>query len=163
MLDADQLRALLHYDLATGVFIWRVSTSSRACAGAVAGTINDRGYRRLQISGKRYYVHRLAWLYVTGEWPTDDIDHIDLNRANNRFSNLRPATRSQNLANTRPRTRNSSGLKGVSWNRNAHKWRADICIDGKTRFLGYFTTPAAAHDAYNSAATEHHGDFARGS
>jgi hypothetical protein len=105
--------------------------------------------------------HRLAYLYMTGEWPPAGIDHRDTNRSNNRWNNLRAATQLQNSTNSSIRIDNTSGYKGVYWHIGARKWRAQIVSKGKIHLLGYFSTPQAAHRAYCEAAIRLHGEFAR--
>jgi hypothetical protein len=153
-----RLRELLRYDPATGVFIWLINKSNRVEFGTVAGSIvEDRGYRSIRIDGRPYRAHRLAWLWMTGEWPSHGIDHINGIPGDDRWANLRAATQSQNLANMRKSSRNTSGFKGVFWHSGARKWRARL----KSIHLGYFDCPAAAHEAYMRAAREHFGEFAR--
>ena len=164
-LTAQRLRELLSYDARTGGFTWAVSRGGNAKAGTVAGTVNSGprcgggGYRNITIDGKRYYAHRLAWLYVNGSWPEHEIDHRDLDRDNNRFVNLREATRLQNLAN-RPLYRNSTtGFKGVTVKHR--RWRARIKVNGQEIYLGSFESPEQAHAAYAMAAVDIHGEYAK--
>jgi hypothetical protein len=157
----EELVLLLSYDPNTGQFRWRISKGGRAHEGDVAGTVLPSGYRRIKIDDRRYYSHRLAWLYVTGEWPAAEIDHINCDPGDNRWGNLRLATSSQNKANSRKRADNTSGLKGVTWDGRNRKWQAQIMAGGRRRSLGYFADPAAAHAAYVAAATKTFGDFAR--
>ncbi|MCK9994454.1 MAG: hypothetical protein Dbin4_02974, partial [Alphaproteobacteria bacterium] len=98
-LTQSRLKELLHYDPDTGVFTRRVQTSSNARVGDVAGCLHPEGYRHIQIDGKRYAAHRLAWLYMTGEWPTNQLDHLNGVRDDNRWGNLREATHGQNQQN----------------------------------------------------------------
>ena len=154
-LTAIRLRSQLVYDPETGIFRRRIDVSN-VKAGSVAGTL-VRGYRIIAIDGKRYPAHRLAWLYVTGDWPIGEVDHRDLDRDNNRWINLRDASRSQNQGNRKIRRGNLSGWKGVTWHRRDKRWRAQL---GK-RYLGGFTCPAAAHFKYLVEAAKHFGDFAR--
>jgi hypothetical protein len=156
----ERLRELLDYDPLTGVFIWLVSPSRNTPAGSVAGA-NSEGYRLIRVDGGRYKGHQLAWLYMTGEWPPSRIDHEDTNRGNNIWTNLRLATNSQNKANMGKRADNTSGFKGVRWYPTTRKWAAQIGHQGKTKNLGYFTTPEQAHAAYCSAAQRLFGEFAR--
>ena len=109
----QEVRRILRYDPDTGYFFWRVPLGSCA-AGSKAGVIHPTGYVVITIAGKHYLAHRLAHFYQTGEWPSDDIDHKDRDRSQNRWENIRPATRSQNGANAKVSKRNVSGLKGVS-------------------------------------------------
>ena len=163
MLTSTRLREILDYDPDTGVFTRRVTTSNRAKIGDMAGFIKSNGYRYICIDGKTYREHRLVWLFITGAWPDAEIDHINLEKADNRFANLRAATRSENLANTRVRNGNTSRLKGISWHKRDKKWRARIAAPGKQKYLGNFDCPAAAHFAYIVAADKAFGEFARAS
>jgi hypothetical protein len=154
MISHARLLELVKYDPETGVFTRR-KKSTRLHIGDVCGWKNGNGYIRFEIDGGRYHAHRLAWLYVTGEWPVGEIDHINRDKSDNRISNLRPASRSQNSANS-PRR---SHLKGATFSRG--RWRAQICHNYKNRHLGYFATEQAAHEAYLDAARECFGQFAR--
>lgn len=98
---------------------------------------------------------------MTGEWPVNDIDHANGGRSDNRWLNLRGATRGQNLANKKMDARNTSGFKGVSWSQKSQKWQAHIKVQRKSMFLGFFDTKEAAHAAYCVAADHHFGEFAR--
>jgi len=148
-----------------GEFRWRARQDRRAqCnalfAGKIAGTFSY-GYRQIMIDYRLYLAHRLAWLYQTGAWPPDQIDHIDCDKGNNRFANLRLATNSQNQQNRGVRSDNTSGHKGVCWHRRDRKWSARIRHNGKTMHLGYFDTIEQASAAYASASLKYHGGFAR--
>lgn len=160
-ITAVRLRELLHYDPETGVFTHRVGRKGRGTrAGDVAGRIRKQdGYRRIGLDHGRYVASRLAWLYMTGEWPAAEIDHINCVRSDDRFINLRPATRDENARNTRRPSSNTSGLKGVSW--RGGKWRATIKKDRKPIHIGFFASPEAAHAAYVAKAQELFGEFAR--
>lgn len=159
---ADWLKGRLHYDPLTGQFKWLVNVARRSPAGSVAGTFEARGYIRISIEGRKYLAHRLAWLYMTGEWPKNQIDHRDLNASNNAWSNLREATHGQNIANQGARKNNLSGWKGIYFRHKRRKWRAAIYIESRKVDLGLFACPAAAHLAYLLAAVRHFGEFARG-
>ena len=161
MLKASRLRELLHYDPETGVFTWIVPPCNSIHAGDAAGSPNGKGYLVIGVDRVRVGSHRLAWLYMTGEWPNGQIDHIDLNRSNNRWANLRDATQSQNLANTLARANSKSGFKGVYWHKRRAKWHAQIRHRGKGKSLGLFDSAGDAHRAYYAAAKELHGEFAR--
>jgi hypothetical protein len=164
IITAERLRQLLHYDPDTGVLTWLINRrgyNGGVRIGDVAGWISTKGYRKIRIDGREYRAARLAWLYMAGEWPKAEIDHIDGDRADDRFCNLREATASQNLANAPMRADNTSGFKGVSWCKRAGKWRAHIKINGKSRTLGRFATPERAFIAYMLEAWKHYGDFAR--
>jgi len=158
MSRAARIRSILGYDKDTGVFVWLVS-KGKCKAGSVAGTSNTTGHVQISVDGKKYLAHRLAWLCVTGEWPTQEIDHINGVRSDNRFANLRQASRSQNAQNARLRRDNTSGRKGVTWCKNNLKWKAEIAVNFKRIRLGYFNSLDAASEAYNAAADAYHGDF----
>ncbi len=167
MPDAERLREVLDYDPETGVFAWKQREGARKgwntrFAGTRAGCLSQ-GYVAVKIDGVLYLAHRLAWLYVHGEWPLQ-IDHIDTNRANNRFANLRLADTSQNGANRGPPRNNSSGFKGVTYcagGKRRKRWQAAIKRGQRMFNLGRFATPEEAHAAYAKAAAEHFGEFAR--
>lgn len=115
----------------------------------------------IKIDSRSYSAHRLAWLFSTGVWPTKALDHKDGNKANNKLKNLRLATNSQNKQNGRKYRTNKSGFKGVHWDNEAKKWRAQIRVLGKGKTLGRFVTKQKARVAYSKAARKHFGEFAR--
>lgn len=158
-LTAERLRELLDYDPVTGIFRWRVSLR-RGLAGAIAGTVRRDGYRKITILRTQHYSHRLAWLYVYGGWPADEIDHKDNTPGHDWIDNLRPATRPQQSANSVLHADNQTGLKGVSYEPRTGKWQARIRINGVQRHIGYFATAEAAHAAYAAGAHASFGDFA---
>lgn len=149
-LTQQKLKEIICYDHETGVFKRIVSVSPKAMAGMNAGTINDNGYLKVQINGKRYLGHRLAWFYVYGYFPTKHIDHINGVRNDNRILNLRLATIKENKQNLRKAHKNnkSSGMLGVSWHKGNGKFRAQITKDGKYKCLGYFDEKKDAYQAY---------------
>ena len=153
-LKAERLRELLNYDPETGVFTWRVSRRATARPGSVAGTITPKGYRAIWI-GANYRAHRLAWLYVHGEWPSGEIDHIDGNRANNAIANLRDVSTSFNHENLRKaRSDSRHGFLGVS--PMGKRWKARITVRGKFQHLGIYDTPEEAHAVYLEAKRRLH-------
>lgn len=154
-LTVERLRELLDYDPDTGLFTWRVRTRNSVKFGDVAGCFSSTGYWQIQIDGRKHRAHRLAWLYVTGEWPTSDLDHINGIRDDNRIANLRAATRSENGQNQRePQSHNKVGYLGVHSHQG--KFRAIIILDGKKKHIGCFPTPEAAHAAYLEAKRRLH-------
>jgi len=159
-LTAGLLRSIVGYDPATGAMTWLISPGPRAPIGSKAGRLNG-GYLHVKIMGRSYSVHRLAWLYVHGRWPVPSLDHRDGNPCNNAIANLREATPQQQSANKRKPRSNTSGFKGVGWNRSKQCWFATIKRDGKQVNLGYFDSPEVAHAAYFRAAVEIYGEFAR--
>lgn len=154
--QAAQLREMFHYDPQTGEFTRKVTTASRARAGDVAGNIHaPSGYWVIRALGHQYKAHRLAWLYMTGAWPAHTIDHIDGDRQNNRWSNLRDVPRAINYQNKRSARSNSkTGLLGVAICNG--RYQAKIAKDKKTFYLGCYGTPEEAHAAYVQAKRELH-------
>jgi hypothetical protein len=154
---ADEVRALLDYDAAAGIFRWRDAPCTHILAGAVAGNCDMKGYTRISINGRQHKAHRLAWLYVTGAWPEHQIDHIDGQRSNNAISNLRSVTSFQNCHNrAKQRSPASSRYIGVSWERIRRRWKAQIGLGGKQRYLGLFDTQEEAYSAYLAAKAQLH-------
>ena len=170
----EQVRSLLDYNPATGVFIWRFRAGSDIGTkifngrfpGTRADTLRPDGYTRIRltVNGKyrSYQAHRLAWLYVHGDLPEYEIDHINRNRTDNRLANLRPATSAENKRNVPARKTNKSGYKGVvdaSAVNPSKPWCAYIQINRKNRNLGYFYTKQEASAAYKAASLSLHGEF----
>lgn len=150
---------LVSYDPESGRFIW-VKTGRHTKAGAEAGSMSSNGYRRVNLERIEFLAHRLAWFWMTKEWPKAEIDHINGDKADNRWVNLREANRSQNKANTRSWLNSASGMKGVHRHPGTRKWRASIQVNGKTLHLGYFEDASEAKEAYERAAIHHFGEFA---
>lgn len=157
-LTAAQVRTLLAYDPETGIFTW-VRPRKGMKKNAPAGSVKANGYLQVGISRRYYSLHRLAWLITTGKWPIAQIDHKNGNKLDNRWSNLREASRSQNMWNRRKSAANTSGFKGVRW--EAKKWRVRLKYHGKLLHIGFFDTVEAAHAAYCEAAKQYYGEFAR--
>lgn len=150
-LTQSQLKNCLDYSRSTGVFVWK--TGKRA--GQKAGSVGDHGYRRIQINGKRYLAGRLAYLYVEGEWPPEEIDHMNGDEDDNRWCNLRAASRSENAINRGVQSNNKFGMRGVSWHKGMQKWCANIKIKGKQIYLGSFFYHQDAIHARWKAEREH--------
>ncbi len=158
-ITAERLKEMVYYDRASGIFTWRVSSKTRF-VGKPAGWI-DNGYTRLKLDGRLYRAHRLAWLYVTGKWPTNEIDHRNRNRSDNSFANLREATRSQNQQNSSIKApQKTGGTKGVFWHSRDQRWAARICINRHRIHLGTYRTIEPAILAYNEAAIRLFGEYA---
>ncbi len=167
-LTQEYLKELLHYNQKTGRFTWAKDRTG-VSKGAIAGSFNHYGYRQIVIYGTNYLAHRLAWLYENGEWPSDQIDHINEDKADNKITNLRIANNSQNNRNRGPNKTNKSGYKGVSWSKWHNKWRARINIDEKDykdlglktpyKSLGFFKSKEDAIEVYKQAAKKYHGEF----
>jgi hypothetical protein len=156
MITHTRLRELAHYCPETGQFT-HLQSKGRKKAGMPAGSLRSDGYVYIMFDGQRALAHRFAWLYVTNEWPTQEIDHRDGNKANNAFANLRQVSRRMNTENKRTAKRTSTtGLLGVI--RHRHKFVACIVSEGKRTYLGTFETPEDAHEAYVQAKRRlHHG------
>lgn len=157
MVTQDRLQALMDYIPETGKFVRKVRRGRIGLAGSLAGTVNQKGYVVIEIDGRPYTAHRLAWLFVTGEMPKNQIDHLDRNKQNNAWSNLREATNAQNHQNrVEPLRSNKSGFLGVCFHKAAGKWVAQIKKDGRRIYLGLHDTPEAAHAAYLAAKADLH-------
>ena len=161
MLTQQRLKQLLRYDPETGLFWWVVPRRG-VQMHRPAGRANaaGHGYCEIGVDGKLYRTHRLAFLYMEGELPDGDVDHIDRNRVNNSWANLRLASRSENCANTETRANNTSGHPGVVWDKTRGKWRAQIRLGGKKTNLGRFLTFEEAKAAHDIAAKQEFGAFA---
>lgn len=150
----------LRYDERTGRLWWRVRASGRKM-DVPAGGLNAQGYYCVTVLGKNYRAARLIWLLKTGNWPKHEVDHRSTVRHDDRWKNLREATRPQNRANSSRYKNNSSGHKGVSWHSQHNKWYVTIQKHGKPTFIGLFSAKKKAITAYKSAAHQHFGEFAR--
>lgn len=170
IIEHSKLLELLSYDPATGVFTWRVDMRTgngggriNAHAGDMAGCVvksASTSYIQIRVHKRLYSAHALAWYYVTGTFP-EMVDHRDLDGTNNRLTNLRPCTKSTNAANTRAPKNNTSGVKGVYYDKSRDKWAVEIRC-GNTRYrLGRFPTLEKAASVYEAKAIELFGEFAR--
>jgi hypothetical protein len=143
-----EIKALLHYDPETGIFTWAIALPTRKI-GARAGRDSSNGYRSIKIGGRMFLEHRLAWVYMTGVLPPHQIDHINGQRRDNRWANLRAASSSQNMQNQR-------GVKGAYSHKPSGTWQSSIKVNGKTIWLGKFPTFEEARAAYLAAKKIHH-------
>lgn len=151
----------LGYDPETGQFMWLKRVSRAVRAGTPCGSKHHTGYIVMRYGERQVRAHRLAWFIMTGNWPADQIDHINGVKDDNRFENLREATASENRCNVAKLATNRSGLKGVFWAKQRQLWGAAICKDRKQRIIGYYNTPEAAHEAYLEQMVLLHGAFAK--
>lgn len=177
LVTSSHIKELLNYDPDTGIFIWHTRpvrkyyknfdiSWNRKFANKKAGSKNrfkldKTDYLRIDIYDRHYAAHRLAWLYMTGKWPNGAIDHRDGNGLNNKWNNLRLANAVQNGGNRKINENNTSGYKGVSFDKSRGLYRAVIKTDGKTKHIGRYVTPEEAHIAYMVAAKRYFGEFAR--
>lgn len=149
-LTAARLKALVSYSPEDGLFKWIARTGSMS-AGDAAGSRHVSGYIEVSIDGVQHKAHRLAWLYMNGEWPESEIDHINGVRHDNRAANLRLATRAENMQNKRRYASNSSGVQGVCFHRATGKWSSSIQAGKKRYHLGVFGSKEDAGEAYRRA------------
>lgn len=159
-LTPEFIRSVLNYDPLTGIMTWAQTLSNRSPKGSVVSYESD-GRPTVRICGKLYRVSRVAWVIMKGEWPEHEIDHRDTDCANNKWSNLRAATRHENARNKKRTSRNTSGFKGVYWYERCKKWRAKIMCDGVDYHLGLFDDKDDARKAYEAAAVKLHAEFRR--
>lgn len=160
LITHDDLLRQLRYDAETGAFTWKVK-SKKSSIGGGAGGVRPHGYEMIGLWYRRYYSHRLAWFYITGKWPAGQIDHINGDRSDNRFCNLRIATHSENQHNRGRQINNRSGAPGVHWANREQRWIAKIKINGKTRHIGAFIELSAAIAARQLAEQKFFGTFTR--
>ena len=158
----DRLHELFAYDENTGVLTRKIRTSNKIKAGDAAGFMRADGYWIAHVDGSQIMVHRIIWAMMTNEWPTEEIDHENHDPSDNRWDNLREVSHLQNMQNTKVRSDNITGFKGVSRKKNkkANPWVAQISVDGGRNHLGYFPTAELAYAAYCRAALELHGEYA---
>ncbi len=149
-INSDDVREHLGYDPATGRFWWKDEP----------GTIAGNGYHYIRVCGKMRLAHRMAWAFHYGEEPDGLVDHINGDRSDNRIVNLRLASYSQNSANAKRHSRNTSGFKGASWDKHKKMWQATITVQRKQIMIGRYKTKEEAHAAYVREARRHQGEFA---
>jgi len=160
--SAALLHELLEYDQITGGLHWKVRAARNVFAGSPAGCLTKTGYLCIRINRVTYRANRIIWRWMTGEDPGPDvIDHIDGDRLNNAFDNLRRASYAENNRNRTVNRNNTSGYKGVCWHKNEKKWYVAIRHNGVKKHIGCFSQLEAAHAAYRKASAEFHGKFAR--
>lgn len=154
MISAAVLREWLDYDPATGVFRWRKSPPGKKYAGVVAGSREASGYIRIKLFGRKYWAHRLAVLWMTGQWPAKQVDHKNRLRSDNRWDNLRGASHHQNQQNRVAQRNSVTGIRGVS--RCGRRWRVDFGGE----YHGLYASASLAEAAYKRLALETHKEFA---
>ena len=161
----DEIReyAISHLDFSQsdGQIRWlKRPPRSKVVIGSIAGSIDKDGYRRICLKGRQYVASRISWLVNNGKFPKNQIDHINNDVSDNRVENLRDATSKQNSYNRRKPLSNTSGYKGVTFHKRDKRWQACVEVDGKTNFLGYFSSAESAHKSYCSAIDKLHGPYA---
>ena len=173
MISHERVLALLEYDPDTGKLFWRervgpggsITAFNRRYAGTEAGYLSDNGsynriYIKVTIKPDRFYAHRLIWFMQTSEWPEDEIDHINGDGTDNRWANLRKATRAQNMKNHSGNAGGTqTGYRGVSFSKNGERFVAKITVDQQQLHLGVFDTAEEAYAAYEQASLKHFGEW----
>lgn len=147
------------FDYSNGELYWKIRPSPKRNVGDCAGTISG-SYKKIQVFGKTYQAHRLIFLMIHGYLPKI-IDHIDNNKWNNKIENLREATNSQNMCNVKIPSSNTSGVKGVCWNKNKNAWQVQLRLHGKLNYLGLYKDKELAELVIFEARNKFHGEFAR--
>lgn len=158
-LTEDYLKSILSYDPHTGVFLWRAPTGRRAKKGSIAGSRSDQGYVYIRIHRRLFRAHRLAFLYMEGALPETFVDHINGDKSDNRWVNLRKASLTENNRNNRNRPMGESGYRGVCRRPGGSTWIAGITVNRKRIHLGSFATKEQAAQAYRDAAEKYHKEF----
>lgn len=155
LISLEELKRTLRYESETGKFFWLVRPSTHVRPGSEAGYIESWGYRVIAIRGKHYKAHRLAWFYVHGYWPYPQVDHINRDPADNRITNLRCVSQSQNHRNKKRKPR------GYCWNKKSNKWQVSFKIPmGKVKYLGLYDKEEDAAKVYKEYMQIHHPEFA---
>ena len=154
MITQEHLKEILEYNIETGVLNWKEKRNSRALKGSRAGGLHPNGSIVIGINGKYYLAHRLAWLYVYGEFPKKNIDHINHNRTDNRIKNLRDVNNTENLRNCGLSCKNTSGYSGVSYSKTRRKWIASVKYNQKSIYIGGYDTPEEAAEGAISKRLE---------
>jgi len=157
-LTQERLKELLSYCKETGLFT-RLVTAGGMKAGVVAGTMHSDGYVTVRVDNYIYKAHRLAWFYEYGFFPPNEIDHINRVRDDNRITNLRLATKSENLRNRPVFERSKSGIKGIYFNKRLKKWQAKLFVNKKIIHLGWHKDIDDAKKAYKLGSIKYHGEF----
>jgi len=164
MITQEELKRIIHYNPETGVFTRLIAYARGMSVGSILGSPDKDGYLRIHIYGKTYKSHRLAFLYMTGSIPKNEIDHIDRIKSNNKWSNLRSASRKENAANQNKFKTNTSGYIGVRFDKKRHNspkpWKVTIEVNGKKIHLGYYTTAKEGAIVFDLEAIKYRGVFA---
>lgn len=161
MLTQKQLQKELVYDLSTGEFHRRIARCNRVEIGDLVGTLDSHGYLQIRVSGRLYLGNRLAWLYMTGDWPPLDIEHRDNVRSNNRWHNLRLTTRVRNGMNRRCRKDSLTKMKNIMQCGEGGRYRVRVSVGRRRVHVGYFDTLKEAEEAHVRAAVRYYGAFGR--
>lgn len=152
----EYLHQIFDYDKETGYLIWKINKDPFKCKGKIAGSVDSIGYRIIVIDGVNYKSHRVVWLYHNGCWPEDQIDHINRNKDDNRIENLRECSTKENCQNRKKQRNNTSGHTGVNWSKSCNKWRVEICVNRKGKYLGLYENLEEAIQIYKEAKRKYH-------
>jgi len=158
--EIGEIFNVLDYEKDSGRLVWKDRRGGRVNVGDVAGNTEGTDYIRVHVAGRKFLAHRLAYLLVTGTFPKFDIDHINGIKTDNKWENLREATRRENMYNKKAPRTNTSGFKGVSLDKRNLKWIASIRTPEGTQFIGHFCCAEDASKAYNTKADALHKEFA---
>ena len=162
MVTQEHLKFILDYNPDTGIFTWiNPNKYSKQKFGDIAGSVDGKGYIHIRIDGSRYKAHRLAWIYMYGIEPKDQIDHINNIKTDNKIKNLRECNNQQNCFNKKLQKNNKSGVKGVSWNKTLNKWTAYLNVNKKKKFIGLFDDIELAELVMYEARIKYHGEYAK--
>ncbi len=151
---------MLDYNPETGMFTWIVVPNNTIKLGRVAGKLMPNGYINIRVKKRNYYAHRLAFLWMTGSFPKETVDHVNNRKSDNRWKNLRPASMSENMINVKMRSNNTSGCKGVYWHKGAQKWHARGTKNKTSKSLGLFASLEEASNRFKEWQKNNFGDFA---
>jgi|SRR5215469_1495376 len=161
-LSPELIKSYFDYSPQTGKLTWINRPARRIHIGDIAGFPDDQGRIKIGVSGKEYFAHRIVWVWMTGKWPDKEIDHINENPSDNRWENLREATPSQNHRNRGKQKNNTTGFKGVTFDKRRGKYIAGIKLNQKRYSAGNcFSTPEEAYEAVCKLALTLHGDWSR--
>ena len=155
IITQEFVQSLFDYDFATGNLIRKKTTSSKAKAGSIAGSLKGHRYARVSVNNKLHYVHHVVWIWHHGCLPAE-IDHINRDRFDNRIENLRPTDRSANNINTNTRCNNKSGFAGICWDKRYKKWQVRIGVNNKSKHIGYYDDLDTAKQKREEAVKLHY-------